>query len=152
MIATMDRGDSTCWTLVRDAAAGDPESRADFCRLYEPVIQAYLQARWKLPAGHDDLRDAIQDVFLQCFKPAGALQRVDASQAGGFRAFLYGIARNVARGAEATRRKTSRQGGSPELEVEPFDETSASRVFDHAFARVITREARRLLAERARPG
>ena len=39
--------DSTRWTVVRDAARGCAASRAEFARRYEPVIRAYLGARWR---------------------------------------------------------------------------------------------------------
>ncbi|MBK8268830.1 MAG: hypothetical protein IPK83_11220 [Planctomycetes bacterium] len=35
-----------------------------------------------------DLDDAVQDVFLECFRPDGALDRLDVHRPGGFRAFL----------------------------------------------------------------
>jgi RNA polymerase sigma factor (sigma-70 family) len=148
----MERADSTCWTLVRSAAAGDPESQAAYCRLYGPVIRAYLSARWRRPADHSEVADGVQEVFLQCFKPGGALGRADEDRPGGFRAFLYGITRNVAGTLEAARARRRREGEGDGLETVPSDDSTMSRIFDRAFAQVLTREARRLLAERASPG
>jgi hypothetical protein len=37
--------DATCWTLIRDAASGDPAARDRFARVYRPVVRAYLAAR-----------------------------------------------------------------------------------------------------------
>lgn len=148
----MDRADSTCWTLVRSAAAGDPDSQVTYCRLYGPVITAYLAARWRRPQDHQEVVDGVQEVFLQCFKPGGALGRADQDRPGGFRAFLYGITRNVAGTIEAARQRHRREGGGDGLEAVPTDESTVSQVFDRAFAQVLTREARRLLASRAEPG
>jgi RNA polymerase sigma-70 factor (ECF subfamily) len=148
-----ERADSTCWTLVRSAAAGDPESQAAYCRLYAPVISSYLAARWRRARDHQDVSDGVQEVFMQCFKPGGALGRADSDRPGGFRAFLYGITRNVAGTIEASRaRRVREQGGGEEIDLVPSDDATVSRVFDRAFAQVLTREARRLLAERATPG
>jgi RNA polymerase sigma-70 factor (ECF subfamily) len=148
----MERGDSTCWTLVRSAAAGDPQSRATYCSIYGPVIRAYLSARWRRPMDHEEISDGVQEVFLQCFKPGGALLRADAERPGGFRAFLYGITRNVAGTLEAARFRRRREQGMADLDELEGDESTASRVFDQAFAQALTREARKLLADRARAG
>jgi RNA polymerase sigma-70 factor (ECF subfamily) len=148
----MARADSTCWTLVRSAAAGDPESRAAYCRIYDPVIRAYLAARWRRPADHEEISDGVQEVFLQCFKPGGALERADSDRAGGFRAFLYGITRNVAATLEAARLRRQREHGPADFDAVDMDDATASRVFDRAFAKALTREARLLLAARAHPG
>jgi RNA polymerase sigma factor (sigma-70 family) len=148
----MERTDSTCWTLVRNAAAGDPESRATYCRLYGPVIRAYLSARWRRPVDHEEVADGVQEVFLQCFKPGGALGRAEEDRPGGFRAFLYGITRNVAGTLEAARQRRRRERESDGLDLVPSDDSTVSKVFDQAFAQALTREARRVLAERARPG
>jgi RNA polymerase sigma-70 factor (ECF subfamily) len=148
----MERADSTCWTLVRSAAAGDPESQAAYCRLYGPVIRAYLAARWRRPMDHEEVADGVQEVFLQCFKSGGALGRVEDDRPGGFRAFLYGITRNVAGTIEAARARRRREQGGDALDGVSSDESTVSQVFDRAFAQALTREARRLLAERARPG
>jgi RNA polymerase sigma-70 factor (ECF subfamily) len=148
----MDRADSTCWTLVRSAAAGDPESRATYCRLYDPVIRAYLAARWRRGRDDEEVSDGVQEVFLQCFKSGGALGRAESDRPGGFRAFLYGVTRNVAGTIEAARVRRRREVGDAAFEEIGADEPTASRVFDQEFARALTREARTLLLERARSG
>ena len=38
----MPAPDATCWTLIRDAAAGDPAARDRFARAYLPAVRAYL--------------------------------------------------------------------------------------------------------------
>lgn len=148
-VPVMDPRDSTCWSLVRGAAAGDPEKRESFARLYAPVIRAYLGARWRLPADHEQVEEATQEVFLQFFKPKGALQAVEAGRPGGFRAFLYGVTRNVAGTVASGRARRRREQGSDGLPSVESDEASLSRVFDKEFARALTREARWVLASRA---
>jgi RNA polymerase sigma-70 factor (ECF subfamily) len=143
----MERGDSTCWTLVRAAASGDAESREAFSRLYGPVIRSYLSARWRVPALHEEVADGVQEVFLQCFKPGGALGRASSDRAGGFRAYLFGIVRNVAGTLEEARRR--RRAVPAEMDAVESDDASLSRVFDRAFARALTREARRLMEDRS---
>lgn len=148
-MVVMPSRDSTCWTLVRGAAAGVPEDREDFVRRYAPVIRAYLGARWRLPSEHEEVADGSQEVFLQCFKAGGALERAEPGTSGGFRAFLYGIARNVASASE--RRRTRNRGELDDADVLPVvasEEATLSAVFDQAWARMIMREARELLERR----
>jgi len=143
----MGQQESTCWTLVRGAAAGNLADRDEFARRYAPVIQAYVAARWRLPVQDERVTEAVQEVFLQCFKEGGALEKVDDSRAGGFRAYLYGVTRNVTRTFE--NRRARRRGRSPDGTPSPEElearEATLSSVFDRAWARMVTREARDLM-------
>jgi RNA polymerase sigma-70 factor (ECF subfamily) len=134
--------DPTCWTLIRAAAAGDAAARERFARVYLPAVRAYLAARWRI--GGRDVDDAAQDVFVECFKADGLLEKADADRPGGFRAFLFGAVRNVAARREAGRRSAGRLPDHL-----PTDETSQSRAFDRAWARSLLKEAARLQAESA---
>jgi RNA polymerase sigma factor (sigma-70 family) len=151
---------STCWLLIEGAAAGRPGEREDFARRYEPVIRSYLGARWRNGPRAADLDDAVQEVFLECFRAGGVLARVDPARPGGFRAFLYGVARNVALRCErraAGRRERPAGGGGEDgppagadLEAVAADDGSLSRAFDRAWTETLLREAARLQEERAR--
>ncbi len=132
--------------MIRDAAAGDPAQRERFARVYEPVVRAYLAARWHTAGA--DLDDAVQDVFVECFRQGGVLERADPGRPGGFRAFLYGVVRNVARRAEARRHRRDEPRGE-ELDAMAADEESLSKVFDRAWAKALMREAARLQQEEA---
>ena len=96
----------------------------------------------------------MQDVFAECCRPGGALDRVDPSRPGGFRAFLYGIIRVVALRFE-TRPRHRREQSPPRnddmCEV-PADDTSVSLAFDRARARSLLREAAERQAELAGRG
>src|SRR4051812_16682848 len=95
--------DVTCWTVIRGAARGEPRDRDDFARRYEPVVRVYLAARWRSSERIRTLDDAVQEVFVECFRGGGALDRLDPDRPGGFRAFLYGVVRIVALRAESAR-------------------------------------------------
>jgi RNA polymerase sigma factor (sigma-70 family) len=140
---------STCWTLIRAAAEGSAHEREEFARRYAPVLRAYLATRWRSPPFREDIDDAVQDVFVECLRPGGAFQRLDPSRAGGFRAFLYGVARNVALRHES-RRRPACPDGAADLDALPDEHTSLSQVFDRAWAKALLREAARLQEERAR--
>jgi RNA polymerase sigma-70 factor (ECF subfamily) len=148
----MARPDATCWTLIREAAAGKTGERESFARRYAPIVRSYLGARWRSSPAIGDLDDAVQEVFLECFRQGGALERVDPDWPGGFRAFLYGVARNIAMRVESRRRLRAREGAGGRVEVEEIagDETSLSRVFDRSWANALLREARALQEEKAR--
>ena len=138
----MTSPDATCWTMIRAAAGGDRAARERFGRAYLPVVRAYLAARWRQAAG--DVDDAVQDVFVECFRGGGALEKVEAGRPGGFRAFLLGVARNVARRFEDRRRA---DGSLPDGVA--ADETGPAEAFDRAWARALLQQAARLQGERA---
>jgi RNA polymerase sigma-70 factor (ECF subfamily) len=139
--------ESTCWTVIQAAAAGDAAERSHFARRYERVIRSYLAARWQRSPLLQHLDDAVQEVFVECFKGGGVLDRVDCERAGGFRPFLYGVVRNVARRFEAAGDRSQEQA---DLDKFAADDDSLSRVFDRAWAKALMREAAERQMERAR--
>jgi RNA polymerase sigma factor (sigma-70 family) len=148
----MARSDSTCWTIIHGAAAGNTADREAFARRYTPVIRAYLAARWQRSTYQQELDDAVQEVFLECFRAGGILEHADPHCPGGFRSFLYGVTRNVALRIEARlarhRRTEPPEGFDPESLA--ADEPSLSQIFDRAWAAALLREAGQLQAEQAK--
>ena len=67
----------TCWTVIEAAAGGKPVERQEFALRYSPVVAAYLKARWRNTPLSQNVEDAAQDVFVECLKPGGAIQRAD---------------------------------------------------------------------------
>jgi RNA polymerase sigma-70 factor (ECF subfamily) len=132
----MPSDDLTCWTLIRGAAAGDAIAREQFGRVYRPVVRAYLAARWR--HSRHDPDDATQDVFVECFRAGGVLDRAEPDRDGGFRAFLLGAVRNVARRHEARARPAE-----PLPAELPADDTGPAEAFDKAWARALLKEAAR---------
>jgi RNA polymerase sigma-70 factor (ECF subfamily) len=146
--------DSTCWTIVRDAARGVATARAEFARRYEPIIRAYLGARWRDRPWQKEVDDAVQDVFVDCLKPGGPLERADRTRSGGFRGFLYGVVRNVALRVEET---SARRHALEGRWLEPAHADRAgptgddfAAAFDRAWAEAVMRDAAALQRERAR--
>src|SRR5262245_8603653 len=139
----MAERDSTCWTLLRDAAAGGEASRVAFALRYTPVVRAYLAARWRGSKLIHELDDTVQDVFLECLRDGGLLERAQADRPGGFRAFLYGAVRNVALRVETRRaRQLAREADDViDLEAVPGREEALSQVYDRAWARAVVRQA-----------
>jgi len=108
-----------------------------FARRYLPAVEAYLRRRWgsgRWAVEHDD---AVQEVFVECFREGGVLGRVEKERPGGFRAFLYGAVRNVARRFESRSEKAGHDG---DLDAIERDETTLSRVFDRAWALALLRQ------------
>ncbi len=139
----MPGGQTTCWTVIRDAAGGDPSARQVFAVRYERIVRAYLVARWGGSPLGQDVEDAIQEVFVETFRDGGVLQRVDPESPGGFRAFFYGVVRNVARRAEARHmRRRDQQPPTGFFNESPDNaEQRLSRVFDRQWATTMMREA-----------
>jgi DNA-directed RNA polymerase specialized sigma24 family protein len=136
--------DATCWTLIHAAAGGDRAARDGFARLYEPIAQIYLAARWRQSICLAALDDAVQDVFVECFKSDGVLDKVVESHPEGFRAFFHGVLRNIAR-----RHESARGASQPLSDNLAADDTSLSRAFDKAWARSLLKEAARVQAATA---
>jgi RNA polymerase sigma-70 factor (ECF subfamily) len=107
------------------------------------VVRAYLAARWRGSGLLQELDDTAQEIFIECLRDGGLLDRARADQPGGFRAFLYGAARNVALRVEARRaRQLSREPADIiEFEGIPSGEDALSQVFDRAWAKAVVREA-----------
>jgi RNA polymerase sigma factor (sigma-70 family) len=135
--------DATCWSMIRDAAGGDPAARERFARVYLPVVKAYLASRWR--GARHSIDDAAQDVFVECFRDGGVLEKADPKRAGGFRAFLLGAVRNVARRHEARPRLDVRLPANV-----PADDTAPAESFDRAWARTLLKEAARVQEDAAR--
>jgi RNA polymerase sigma factor (sigma-70 family) len=135
---------STCWTLIKDAASGQPMAAQEFVHRYEPLARQYLQARWRNWRGEADVDDALQEFFIECFRDGGVLHSVN-DRPGEFRPFLFGVVRNVARRFE----EKKRLAGLPEIDL-VSDETGAGTAFDREWARLLMKDAAREMAELAR--
>ena len=85
--------------------------------------------------------DACQEVFIECFRIDGPLARAQRGTAGGFRSFLYGIVRNIARRFETRNKRGKIVQAGEFLDKIDADETSLSRVFDRAWAVAIIQQA-----------
>jgi RNA polymerase sigma-70 factor (ECF subfamily) len=130
---------------------GDSAASDEFVHRYTPTVHAYLGARWRGTTLREEIADASQEVLLQCFEKDGAIQRVDPSRNGGFRAYLYGIVRRVALKFESNRARKYRreEAGSFHPEQLQSDETSLSKIFDRSWAVAVMKEALDTYRQRA---
>src|SRR5581483_5637872 len=94
----------------------------------------------------------VQEAFLVCLKPGGALDRLDPDRSGGFHPFLYGVVRHVALHFETRQARERPPADVPDLDRLPADDPGLSRLFDRAWARALMREAAELQARRAEQG
>jgi DNA-directed RNA polymerase specialized sigma24 family protein len=136
--------ESTCWTVIRAAAAGSPADREELAHRYLAVVRVYLAARWRGSPLRPDLDDAVQEVFVECFRQGGALEAAGAGRVPSFRAFLYGVVRNVARRFES--RPVRAAAPLPEIQA---NEEGLSRLFERTWAQAIMTEAAQLQQGRA---
>jgi len=134
-------GDSTQWTIIQAAADGSVSARTEFARRYQSVIRAYLGTRWRGGPLRTEVDDAAQEVFVRVLRPDGPLARADPARPGGFRAFLYGVVRNVARAIEHDRAQRLRRHSETDLDALRIDESTLSEVFDRAWAQALLRDA-----------
>lgn len=142
----------TSWTVIQNASAGLDSARTEFARRYETIVRSYLAHRWRGGPLVGDLEDAVQEVFVECFRAGGVLESVDSDRPGGFRAFLYGVIRNIAYRCEKRRFSRKELQASEAIGVAEDREQSLSRVFDQAWARMVLQEAAALQAEIAQLG
>ena len=138
--------------MIERAAAGSATDREEFARRYDPVIRTYLGARWRSTPLFDEVDDAAQQVFVDCFKENGALVRADPGRTSGFGAFLYGVVRNVARSFERKRARSKEKQADSGNDLEAFasNDDSLAQVFDRAWAGTLLRDAAALQLDRAR--
>lgn len=138
--------------MIRSAAAGNVEAKNGFARRYMPIVRAFLAARWAGTPLASELDDAVQDVFVDCFREGGLLERADPERGSGFRAFFLGAVRTAARHVETRRARRFELQGASSFHPERIaaDEESLSRVFDRAWAQAVMREAAELQAARAK--
>jgi DNA-directed RNA polymerase specialized sigma24 family protein len=135
----MPTSESTCWTMIRAAAAGSAPDREELARRYLAIVRSYLAARWRGTALREELDDATQNVFVEFYRHGGVLDAAGSGRVPGFRAFLYGVIRNVARRFES--RPVRAAEPLPEIAT---DDASQSRLFDRTWAQAIMAEAGRL--------
>ncbi len=138
----------TCWSLVARAATGDPPSCSRFGRTYQPLIRGFLALRWRGTRLVEEIDDATQDVFVECFRPDGPLTHADAAK-GDFRGYLFGVVRNVALRAEAQARRRQPQEARPSQVDAADGDPSVSQLFDREWARTLMREAGQRMLERS---
>jgi RNA polymerase sigma-70 factor (ECF subfamily) len=143
--------DVTCWTLIESAADGDRAARDAFVERYLPVVRAYLASRWRQRASVSEIEDAVQEVFVECLRAEGVLARNRGRRGAGFRAYLFGAARNVALRAEeaGARKLDAPRTDALAADGLPADDESPSHAFDRAWATELVREAASLQEERA---
>ncbi|MEM7309296.1 MAG: sigma-70 family RNA polymerase sigma factor [Planctomycetota bacterium] len=141
----------TCWTALRSAAAGGESERASFSELYLPVVRASLTARWRGGPLEGEVDDAVQEVLVECLRDGGILERAVERADRGFRAWLYGATRNVARRFEERRWRREDAPGADTFRGDEREaaDTSLSGVFDREWARGLVRAARELLVQKA---
>jgi len=67
----------TCWTLIRDVRDGSRDARTRFTGRYLDSVRGYFVARWKGTPLSGEVDDAVQEVFLDCFKEGGVLEALE---------------------------------------------------------------------------
>jgi RNA polymerase sigma-70 factor (ECF subfamily) len=125
-----------------------------FAQTYGPAIRAFLGSRWCGRRPPVEVEDAVQEVYLECLREDGVLERAGATPPKQFRTFLLGVVRNVARRLEAHHglrvadplpTDYQRHGGVD-------DASDPTRVFDRTWARNIVRQAQQNLLARLQRG
>jgi DNA-directed RNA polymerase specialized sigma24 family protein len=138
----MTDADTTSWQLVEGAAAGSGSARAEFAHRYGAMIRRQLERRWRQEPLRQQIEDALQEVFVECLKPHGALVRAEQARGIGFRRFLGAVVSNVAARVETRlARQHRRHPGSPSPESAPASQTSMAQHVDRAWALGVMREA-----------
>ncbi|MGB0715936.1 MAG: sigma-70 family RNA polymerase sigma factor [Phycisphaerae bacterium] len=146
----MNDAQSTCWTMIAAAADGHNEERQRFALRYADALRAYFAARWRNSSMSAHIEDATQVVFMECLKDGGVLSHATREKHGGFRAFLYGTARNIARRFETGAARDRNQQPLDAMPASPpADETTLSIAFDRAWARQIMKQAAERMTARA---
>lgn len=133
---------ATCWELIEGAASGETQDRAEFVRRYGDVARAYLLKRWARNPVVQEIDDAVQDVYVECFRDNGVIEKADPGRPGGFRAFYFGVIRNVARRLESRLSRRKDESGA-DIDLTGIAATGDDfvREFDRIWAQAIIRQA-----------
>ena len=95
--------DTTSWRVILEAGAGEQTAKDEFVARYSGVARAYFCARWKGTALTQEVEDAVQQVFIECFREQGVLTRVAPGRVTGFRAYFHGVLRGCVVSPPSTR-------------------------------------------------
>ena len=123
----MEPTQDTSWTIIEAAAEGDGEARERLATLYSPALEAYFRKRWQANPILHSVDDAVQEVFVDCFKPSGVLERADGKNKDG----------------------DSRDAPDADT-LATDDDKDLTRLFDREWARSIVQEAAFLDRDRDR--
>jgi len=128
------------------------EERKAFVAHYLSTIASYLAKRWRGSRLFAHVEDACHDVFVECFRENGALSRFDSTRPDGFKPFLYGIVRNIARRVEQQVARNMPTGNheSTTLVAVASDDKCVSWQMDRRWALDVIRKALAMQEERAR--
>jgi len=141
--------EATCWTLIENAAKGESTSRDRFADSYGAILKAYFGARWRAHRLSDSVPDAVQEVFVECFKEGGLLGRADREREGGFRPWFFGAAKRIALRFEEGRGMGREAEFPSRFDAPVVDEKGLATIFDRAWAAELMRQAAECMAERA---
>jgi DNA-directed RNA polymerase specialized sigma24 family protein len=119
------------WALVGLVGEDHREARREFAFRYDKFVRRVLAKRWLGTAYRNHFDDAVQDVFVECFKPGGVLEKADRTRGGAFRSLLFRVTCHVAARFERAHHRDSR------IEANDFADTSGQ---DNDAYRQLTRE------------
>ncbi len=126
----------TSWTLIHEAAEGSKSALDQFAKRYEQAVRNCLAARWNRSRRIALIDDAVQEVFIECIRPGGALSKANSQHPSGFRGYLYGVMRNVMLRFET--RPAPVHADLPEVVA---DEATVGKIFDCEYAQATVKEA-----------
>lgn len=100
-----------------------------------------METRWRGSPLAAEIDDAVQEVFVECYRAEGPLQRVDPER-DDFRGYLMGITRNIACRFEARASKRPKNvAGHTVLDGIAGRELGAEARFDQEWAKALIRDA-----------
>lgn len=134
-------GMETSWTLIRGAAGGKDAAREEFIARYETFVRRVLGRHWSGRAIAVEMEDTIQNIWVECFKKNGVIERADPNRS--FRAFLCGV---IQREEMKVRQKWARDAvrrdkATFDPEQVLADQTAITRLIDREWALQVMGEA-----------
>lgn len=86
----------TSWQLVGLAGANGDDARREFALRYECFARRVLAKRWRGTSFAMFFDDAVQEVFVECFKSHGVIEKADPTRNSSFRSLLFQVIIHVA--------------------------------------------------------
>ena len=101
----LDYSRMTSWVLVGLAGTDEDLAQREFALRYEKFVRRILAKRWLGTVFRTYFDDAIQEVFVECFKPNGVIEKANAQNGNSFRTYLFQVASHVAARFERTHQR-----------------------------------------------
>ena len=133
----------TSWALVGLAGTSHCAARAEFASRYDKFVRRVLAKRWLGSPYRIYFDDAIQEVFVECFKSGGVIAKANPEQGASFRTLLFRVTTHVAARFERNHFRDSQTVSVDDANLESLHDDES------AFAQITREEVAVVVVQRS---